>query len=333
MPTFRKAQPQQARLKVCMYGPQGSGKTFTTLLLAEGLAQREGKRIAYVDTERGTDFYAMNIDDRQIHPQAFDFDALYTRSLADTLEAIQSLDPAEHGVIVIDSISHLWDAAIEAYNGKMVGQHQDKIPIQAWGQIKRPYKQLIRHLLDAPMHVFICGRQKNLFETEDGEFRKTGVALRAESETEYEPHICLRMERAGPNDPDATIFAVCEKDRSGVLSAKHLPNPSFETVRPILRYLGGEQAASEDPDATAERDSELLDQEERAQKKREASEALFAELSAKIQRTRNLSDLATVAGEVKKAKRKLVPEHMEALRLSYTSRQKELSQKEAPTEV
>jgi hypothetical protein len=40
-----------------------------------------------------------------------------------------------------------------------------------------------------------------------------------------------------------------------------------------------------------------------------------------------------VAGEVKKAKRKLVPEHMEALRLSYTSRQKELSQKEAPTEV
>ena len=41
MSGFRKAKAEQAALKIAMYGPPGSGKTFTTLLLAEGLAKRE----------------------------------------------------------------------------------------------------------------------------------------------------------------------------------------------------------------------------------------------------------------------------------------------------
>src|SRR3972149_10917662 len=102
MTKFSKADPKQAKLKIGLYGPAGSGKTFTTLLLAEGLAQREKKRIAYVDTERGTDFYAKAVPERKVHPAAFDFDALYTKSLRETLEAVKSLDFATHSVLVID---------------------------------------------------------------------------------------------------------------------------------------------------------------------------------------------------------------------------------------
>jgi len=36
MARFGKAAPKQARLKVAIYGPPGSGKTFTSLLMAEG---------------------------------------------------------------------------------------------------------------------------------------------------------------------------------------------------------------------------------------------------------------------------------------------------------
>ena len=53
MAGFRKASPEQAALKFAIYGPPGSGKTFTTLLVAEGLANIIGKRVAMVDTERG----------------------------------------------------------------------------------------------------------------------------------------------------------------------------------------------------------------------------------------------------------------------------------------
>src|ERR1700730_13244457 len=115
MSGFRKAKAEQAALKNAIYGPPGSGKSFTTLLLAEGLAKREGKRIAYVDTEHGTDFYCKDVPERAVHPEAFDFDAIYTRSLMEVLREVKALDPSIYCVIVIASITHLWEAARAAY--------------------------------------------------------------------------------------------------------------------------------------------------------------------------------------------------------------------------
>ena len=191
---FSKAQPQQAKLKVSMYGPPGSGKTFTALLMAEGLAKKEGKRIAIVDTEHGSDFYVQPVKDRKVHPEAFDIDEAYTRSLAEIIKEVKSLDPKKYGVIILDSISHVWDSAIDAYSGNKT--KADTIPMWAWGKIKKPYKQLITWMIESPFHVFILGRQKNLFEEDPqtGNISKVGVAMRAEGETAYEPHICIRLD-------------------------------------------------------------------------------------------------------------------------------------------
>jgi pantothenate kinase-related protein Tda10 len=68
MAGFRKAKAEQAALKIGLYGPPGSGKSFTSLLLAEGLVKNTGKRIAFVDTERGTDFYGGVRLRRHLHP-------------------------------------------------------------------------------------------------------------------------------------------------------------------------------------------------------------------------------------------------------------------------
>jgi KaiC/GvpD/RAD55 family RecA-like ATPase len=124
---FHKPRAQKAALKMALYGPAGSGKTFTALLLAEGLAGHTGKRVAYVDTEYGTAFYGQPVAERATHPQAFDFDVLYTRSITQVLEAVRGLEARTHGVLVIDSISHLWDAAIAAYRGKKT--KADTVPL------------------------------------------------------------------------------------------------------------------------------------------------------------------------------------------------------------
>src|SRR5688500_7239273 len=103
---FRKAKAEQAALKMGIYGPAGGGKTLTALLIAEALAGLTKRKIAYVDTERGTDFYVKNVPERKAHPAAFDIDAIYTKSLMETLKEVKAINPADYSVLVIDSITH-----------------------------------------------------------------------------------------------------------------------------------------------------------------------------------------------------------------------------------
>ena len=117
------------------------GKLSRALLISEGLAQHTGKRIAYVDTENGTAFYGQAVPQRRVHPEAFDFDVLYTKSITEVLAAVKALDHDTYGVLVIDSITHLWDACKNAYTGKLT--KAGTVPLHGWATIKRPYKDLL----------------------------------------------------------------------------------------------------------------------------------------------------------------------------------------------
>lgn len=266
MAGFRKAKAGQAYLKVGMYGMPGSGKTFTSLLIAEGLAKATGKRIAYVDTERGTDFYCQAVEGRPVHPEAFDFDALYTKSLTEVISSCKALKPDEYSVIVIDSVTHLWEAAKLAYTGSRT--RADTIPIYAWQKIKKPYKDLMAWLINAPFHVFILGRQANEMEEDEttGETRTVGVKMSAEKETPYEPHLCVRMEaiRSRKGAQAAIPSAFIEKDRTGLLNGKVIQWPNFESVaKPILPFLGLSQTPVQTDDEAARVDADVISQQER----------------------------------------------------------------------
>ncbi len=259
MSGFRKKRPQQAALKYGVYGPSGSGKTFTSLLMAEGLAALDGKRVAFVDTEFGSDFYAQAVKERSFHPAAFDFDALDSRSLTEVLAATKTLSPDKYSVIVIDSITHLWEAARNAYEGKMT--KVGSIPFHAWGKIKKPYKELIAFLLSSPMHIIICGRQGNEFEedSETEELKVVGKKMKAEGETPYEPHILLRMEPQKDKLGNCKYRVFAEKDRTGVLGGRIIDNPGFDTLcKPLLPLLGKIQAAIPAEEEVAARDAVAL---------------------------------------------------------------------------
>lgn len=324
MAGFRKAKAEQAALKMALYGPPGSGKTFTTLLLAEGLAKLTGKRIAFVDTERGTDFYCQAVPERKIHPEAFDFDALYTRSITELQQALFTVKPETYCAIVIDSITHFWEAARLAYSGKetKIGT----IPFHAWAKIKKPYKEIMSFLLSSPLHVFILGRQGNEFEEDEetGETKKVGVKMKAEGETPYEPHILIRMESEKAKDGNAYITAFAEKDRTGILAGRTIHNPSFETlVKPLLGLLGEKQAVVEDPDATAARDAEVLGERDENREKRGAE--LLQKLSAQITLCDNYEALKKIGDEITpELKKKMTPNQVSELRAKYLEAEKHL---------
>ena len=61
---FKKATKKNAKLRLALFGVSGSGKSFSALRIATGLAGKNGK-IAFIDTERGS---ASKYADR------FDFD-------------------------------------------------------------------------------------------------------------------------------------------------------------------------------------------------------------------------------------------------------------------
>lgn len=319
MAGFRKAKAEQAAIKMGVYGPPGSGKTLTSLLVAEGLAGVAGKRIAFVDTERGTDFYCKAVPERVVHPDAFDFDALYTRSIVEILEAIEKLDPSTYGVVVIDSISHVWDAAMAAYKGKRTSI--GTIPMSAWGEIKKPYKALMAALLSSPIHVIICGRQANeMAENETGDMTKVGVKMRAEGETQYEPHITIRMEatRAQKGKP-SEVLAIVEKDRTGILQGKVIPSPNFDRlVKPILPLLGETQAKVETEDETGQRDADAMVKAEHDRAR--DSQKLLVQLRADMDRASTISreELDAASKRITPAiKKQMLPSHVAELREHY----------------
>jgi hypothetical protein len=327
MAGFRRAKAEQAAIKMALYGPAGSGKTFTTLLFAEGIAERTSRRVAFVDTERGTDFYAKSVPTRQPHPEAFDFDALYTRSLTEVLRECRKLSVETHSVIVIDSISHLWDAAMAAYTGPKT--QAGTIPMHAWGKIKAPYKDLMKFLIDSPFHVFILGRQSNVFEEDasTGETKAAGVKMRAEGETAYEPHICLRMTpirttkvgRKTVVNAEQMVAAFAEKDRTGTLAGRTIEWPTFDTViAPLLGILGGEQGATPSDDAAAAQDAEAIAQADR--ERLAASRIRREQFEARLKLAADLKAVKAIGDEITSdVKRQMLPADVDGLRNAYLS--------------
>ena len=59
---FRKAQRSNAKLRLAITGAAGSGKTYSSLLIAKGL----GGKIAMIDTENGSGDLYSNIADYDI---------------------------------------------------------------------------------------------------------------------------------------------------------------------------------------------------------------------------------------------------------------------------
>ncbi len=301
MPAFQKPTSLKSALKLALYGPAGAGKTFTALLLGEGLARQTGRRVAVLDTEQGTAFYSQAVPRRAVHPDAFDFDVLHTRSVTEALAALHGLDPATYGVVIIDSVSHLWDACRNAYAGKLT--KLGGIPLHAWATIKRPYREMVNLLLSLPVHVILCGRQGIDYGEDEGtgELKQVGFRLRAEGETAYEPDVLVRLESHKANRRQAAaILAHVEKDRTGVLAGTTIEWPTFDNLaRPLLGLLGTKQAAIPSDDEVALRDAEALERREEERVRR--STQLAAEYAERIA-------AAETAGELRQVGERLTPE-------------------------
>jgi hypothetical protein len=329
MARFEKAQPIKKPFKAAFYGKQGSTKTGTMLLCLEGLAKRRGGRFAVVDCDpgSGTAPYLLDNPARTFHPKAFDFDVLRTRSLAETWEALESC-PKEVVAIGVDPIGALWESCLEAWDAK----NPNKRPsIADWGTIKKPYKKIIKWLMDSERDVILVGREKVVFgNDDDGKMQNLGVTMKGEGETAYEPDILLHFFLNGkPGSTTEQIPAFFgEKDRYSVFQGKTFFEPNWLTFDPVLKFLGTDRPPSEDSDERAMADGDMADDSVKTREKLEKSAGIMADIMAKASTVQTFEALGAIKGEANKLRRNLVQEHKDALHEVFESKGRELLNKQ-----
>jgi hypothetical protein len=162
---FKKAVRENVPLLIGLVGGTGSGKTFTAMRLASGLAG--GKPFAVIDTENGR---ARHYAD-QFSFDCGDLDAPFKPT--NFLEAIKAADAAGYPVIVVDSASHMWssDGGVldwqESELDRMAGDDWKKregCKMAAWIKPKLDQKAFTNGLLRIKAHVILCFRAEQKIE-------------------------------------------------------------------------------------------------------------------------------------------------------------------------
>lgn len=161
---FREPKREGAPLLIGISGGSGSGKTYSSFLVARGLAG--GKPFAVIDTENGralhyTDFFP---DMRHTHLRPPFSPARYA-------EAIRDADAAGFPVIVVDSASHEYegDGGVlrmqEEEFAKLGGY--DGVKMLSWAKPKQEHKAYVRQLLQTKAHVILNMRAEDKIEMVD----------------------------------------------------------------------------------------------------------------------------------------------------------------------
>lgn len=249
MNIFAKATNTQAYIKAGLMGFAGSGKTFTGSRIAIGLVQlmREmelpgGDRpVTFIDTETGSDWVAPMFAEHGI-----ELFTAKTRAFVSLLPAVKEAE--ENGsVLIIDSISHFWRELTESYAERK--NRSRGLLFQDWAWLKQQWGTFTDAFVNSQAHIIMCGRagyEYDFFENEGGkkELEKTGIKMKAETETSYEPSILILMEKhMDMSDKKIYRTATILKDRANKIDGMVFRNPVFEDFLPHVQFLnlGGEQ--------------------------------------------------------------------------------------------
>jgi hypothetical protein len=174
--TFRPAARENVSLLIGLSGGTGSGKTYTAMRLAHGIAGDQP--FAVIDTEAGrAKHYADQFK--------FDHGDLTPPFTPDRYaDAIAAADQAKYTVIVVDSTSHEWagEGGIldwqEAELQRMAGddyKKRESCKMAAWIKPKMAHKQMVQRLLQVRAHLILCFRAEPKIEMVRGEHGKMEI--------------------------------------------------------------------------------------------------------------------------------------------------------------
>ena len=239
---FKPLENNRPFLKMAFEGFAGDGKTYTAVQVAIGLHQRIGstKPIAIFDTEKASKALLDIFDAAGVKAIAIDDQ----RSLTSLSEAITECERGAADILIIDSITHVWEEFLQNY---MKQKGRSRLQFEDWGVIKPRWKQdFSNRFVQANVHIIFTGRagyeytdEKNE-ETGKREIFKSGIKMKAENETAFEPDILVLMEKnmelLGEKKKVSRVATVI-KDRTARIDGLQFTNPTYNDFKPAIEGL------------------------------------------------------------------------------------------------
>lgn len=195
--SIQPASREGAKTVTAFAGVSGSGKTFSAILYAYGLAKRQAHKVGFLDTENRRGRLYADILPGKAQFQIADFAAPF--SPARYSEAIKQFEAAGVEVLVIDSVTHEWegiggcdDIANEGVTPGKPGR---------WNKAKREHKKFMDTMLQSSMHIVVCvrAREKTKIEQQNGKavFIPQGIQPVQEKNFMFEMTASLMMDHQG----------------------------------------------------------------------------------------------------------------------------------------
>jgi RecA/RadA recombinase len=155
---IRKAQREGARLVIGIAGVSGSGKTYTALQLAWGMANGDASKVGFIDTEnRRGSLYSDALVSKDGTINQFLIGDLYAPfSPQRYIDAILEFQKAGVEVLIIDSVTHEW----EGTGGCQEIAANTTSRMADWKRAKAEHKRFMNALLQSDMHVICCIRAR-----------------------------------------------------------------------------------------------------------------------------------------------------------------------------
>ncbi|WP_430614456.1 ATP-binding protein [Flavobacterium sp. JP2137] len=201
---LRQSERKKAKIKMALQGSAGSGKTYSSLLLAQGLTNGNFSKVAIIDTENGSaDLYA-HLGDYNV------LSLLPPYTPENYIKAIDICENAGMEVIIIDSISHCWDELLD-FHSKLAGNS-----FTNWGKVTPRQKNFVSKILQCNAHIITTMRTKQdyVLNQKDGKYIPEKVGLKAVQRDGLDYEFTLVF------DVDIKHYAVSSKDRTGLFMGK-----------------------------------------------------------------------------------------------------------------
>jgi len=220
---IKTANRQQAKIKILLAGVSGSGKTYSSLLLASGLTKGDYSKIGIIDTEKGSASLYAHLGKFLV----IELETPYTPERY--IEAITAFEKHGVDVIIIDSISHEWEG-----EGGILDEHANMSgnSFTNWKKLTPRHNRFIEKILKSNCHIIATSRSKSdyVMNNENGKTKieKQGTKVITRDGVEYEFTISFNL--------NLHNFAECEKDRTELFKNKGIFQITHETGEKILNW-------------------------------------------------------------------------------------------------